>query len=446
MKSVLKVKIKHLSRQKWIHHSLAAVVGLIAVCVQTCQASAQSTPGFDVDDVAILFAFENSNLAAQTAGPQPSVSLGGPTPLLGPTLFKQIESSVDSLTAQQVHTHFPYETWRIFALRYDPCFAKPKQTSVESAGECYEQIRLIAQPSTPRAEDVAMHLLYRIQPHRADAQSPVIAELKALRDLSKSLGSITIGVPLKPYPGLTHTESSTAIAQALEKLIHRHCSQANLVEVTFTDSEVQENGPWFFTGGQVHEGKWAPEPIPLLANGALVQATDDSGTVDLLPKSAMSRTDVAGLFSIMTPELSNPRNTDCASCHLQAIALTTFPGISFASFANHAHLRDILHHDDEIGLTAFVERVYMPQTPSDVRLFGYAGASPLIGPLTARSAAAVAAQVNQIMKWSNPSGRDCSNPEVLDCFAAIGTWKDKAGAGEAPTCLNLCVHTGASPK
>ena len=388
--------------------------------------------GFDVNDVTFVFPLNQKNQTK--AYPDVALNNGKGGQILSASLFSKIDHQAHKLS--QMDSRYPLKDWRVVALRYDPCFPK----SALAPETCLEQIRLIAQPfSGSGFQDVSMHLLFQISEGARTPNARILNSLLAIKNLSAAK---TQGVPLVVHPGLEdelkkYARVNGPVAEQLLQLIKTYGQQKNLKEVTFTDADFNNNGPWFFMGGRIEKENWVLDPIPGVKNKALLQTTDENGFIsDNVPaenigitpfmtfddqglgiKQTLAESEVYRLHRTENPKFANPRNTDCASCHVVASKQFAFKlddkessylfrspvGITGYSLASN-------HPNGHSGLG----------TSEVVRVLGYSMQSAIITPLAAASSALVASQLNTFLKLPPPTTRDCRGQEAALKFCLLG--------------------------
>lgn len=373
--------------------------------------------GFDVNDVTILFPLNEFNKTQA----YPNITFKD---ILSADSFKNIDRKAKALS--KMESRYPYERWRIIGLRYDPCFPKSAKTTTT----CLEQIRLIAQPYRGGGfEDVAMHLLFQINESPKILNSDAISKLRYIKYLSSTE---TQGTPLMPHPGLAqeiqdHGGTPGPIGDAIIGLVKQFATEKNLKEVTFTDADFNNNGPWFFMGGSIRHGNWNVKPIPGLQKKAKLQTTDDAGFVTDNPpaknigidnfvtfgdnygvKEEYLEAELYKIHRTQNPIRANPRNTDCASCHL---------------VSNHESVRKLegkssnYQYQSPIGITGYTTAEQLPIFSSGfnfsevVRVLGYSVTQPVVAPMVANSSAQVAEQMNKSLNLPPPTDRDCRKQE-----------------------------------
>lgn len=383
--------------------------------------STSMAKGLDVNDVSILFPIGDSD--TQTLSPNISLGDGIKTPLMSKQLFKDIDQKMKAKS--KVSTRAPYEHWKIVGFRYDPCFPKSSQEPLS----CIQQIRLIAQPLNANGYiDLAMHLLYSVGEGKITKNDRIIPRLVKIRDMSNGL---TTGRALTTHPGLSDEVQNKNIDQRtlsaeIKNFILDFCSENNLMELTFTDTDLGLNGPWFFSGGMIKNKIWTLDKIPQLPTKYLMQQTDESGLAKPLPSQNVglghlisdvfesgtpinpNPQQITELQRVENPSQVNPRNMDCASCHLAGNFLRSLQldekatkefyrspiGISgYSLYANHPFTDENNHGDN-------------------VRLFGYERKRAIVAPIVANSSAAIADYVNQVFSFEKPTQRNCSGQEI----------------------------------
>ncbi len=398
------------------------VLTLLAHLVLPLAQAAGPQRGLDVSDVSILFPVDSKTWPAKA---YPDIKLGnttapGKSPLLTRSMFDdQLMAFGHQITESP--NHFDYGQWRVVALRFDPCV--PALTGTTPG--CLRQIRLVAQPLAGRrgGEDLALHLLYKIGQGALAKDDPVVFKLKKIRDLSAQTGAPTAGLPLAVHPGLQmefQRGQRKSIGQLVHDLILTTCNSENLMELAFTSSNPNMDGPWFFFSGLVHGNTWQAAPIAQLPGPTRVQQTFFDGSIDIETKNPELTAQ-----SAEDPRLRHPHDTDCASCHLAARQLL-----------EQHRLHSTHGFQNPIGVTGFVELALQPEDFSNVRAFGYLLERPTVAPITANSSALIAQLINRTQGWASPTDRDCSSPVIRDCFSGWSVSGDTKGT--ALECFRLC--------
>lgn len=415
--------------------------------------------GFDVNDVSFLFP-KTGNLAAPF---YPAISLSdlgpGGSRLIEKKLFGEIVRTVMDSTTSSLGGPFAtpnfqesdIENFAVVNFRYDPCFPAAK----ESPADCVQQVRLIVQPHNGGKKgrpneaflvpDYSLHLLYQIGRGLPQAQDGILQDLLALKKIVEDHEAAQGGMPLAVSPALRKELSGRKdgrktgpVAEFLKAMIFKYCRAKNLEEVTAINGSSDENGSlgnWFFLGGTVEGGHWTLRSIPRLPPNQLVQRSDaEDGFLDdptdphgafinskIGPVAARHLTpetiaaEIRDLEHLQDPRVTNPRNTDCVSCHLASPAekmllgklpvwpAQVLPGEVFLSAP---------------GITGLADPSAQAASFENVHVLGYFHDDPVVSPLVAQSAAEVAAQLNRILGLTMQpvSPPKCSPLELKFCF------------------------------
>lgn len=357
-----------------------------------------------------------------------------------------------------------YPLMKVTAIRYDPCFPGP----TKDISQCIQQIRLVVTPVDNNANpqipgiartatmfqfpDYSMHLLYVIGWGLPSKNDIVLQQLYDIKNTAESIGRSSAGKALGVHPGLQSEVNHMKVDQAegvlalkLKRFVLDNINQQKLAEVTVTNGNDSDSfeGLWNFMGGKIVSEKWIAQPIPRLVKDQLVQRTSMFGFIQddslygprLFSKSSdVPKADqISDTHALLNPEITNPKNTDCASCHLaseKAIQLSQ-EGLLMNPWSTY---------QTPIGITGFVDPQFRLSSlnSENLRVLGRLNNEIVVTSLAANSAALVAQTVNDILNLDSPTDLDCRAPEVRQCFDGVS---DKGGSISADTdqCLSICL-------
>ena len=340
---------------------------------------------FGLNDVSILFPLPVSLDAASLLAVSESGAEG--------VLLPQDVYDVFPATADAGVDALDYARLRVVALRFDRCGGP--------VGECYPQIRLVAQPLNDdgSTRDAAIHLFYQLDDPSFGA---LVDGLVALRPLAPET---TPELPLQVHPSLLAQGVDGAFGQALEGLVLGYIGDANLVRVTFGLRTSAEPLEWSFGGYDRADG--ALTPIEIYATGAYNQTValtfDDDYHYTITPEglipedghtfysaAAMDAATESDRDRAMTAFLLSDNPTiyvadqiPCLTCHISTFATaeaTRRHGLDPADFTDAVYTS---RHDLTLLGGAAEE-------PRAFRAFGYLGRDVMIAQRTVNDSAAEA--------------------------------------------------------
>jgi hypothetical protein len=355
---------------------------------------------------------------------------GGGRPLLSKFLFSNAVELFRARTNGKVGEPFAapnmtprdYKKFRVVGFRYDPCFPGPQ----EDDRNCVQQIRLIAQPIEAGgfAPDYAIHLLYAVAAGLPAKGDPILLGLLALQAESAKAGAATAGRPLGPHPGLERELAARRaganegpLAKKTREFLRKWVGKAALAEIAVANGEADDSrfGTWNFLGGPLREDKWEPKAIPRLG-GAASQVSDFMAAIDPEPAreprlrplaegEAPAPEDADAADRLLNPRLSNPGNTDCASCHL-----ASFRSMQLARLSPALDRPSPWKFACPAGIAGFPDPRFLASRDegdfSNVRAAGRLGKKLAVTALAANSAALVAETLNRIQELAALSDRD----------------------------------------
>ena len=413
--------------------------------------SAHAIQGFDVNDVAILLPVTADSSDVSVGLRLDSRNAAGEA-LLPKSIFDQIIPQVAFHQPFPIGSAANYADYRIVAVRIDPCAPDP----AAPVKECRQALRLTAQPfhsavSSATVTEGAFHIVYFLGTGALNLDSPLVADLQKIRDVS---GSVTAGLVLGAHPGLAKEPAAGAVRGFVEKW----ATAARLSVVTFIVRAPELNW-WRFYRGQVHGGNWTVDPIPG-ARGSLDQLTTSlfegflSGAVrDAVPNlfldsdhwgfdGPVPAAAIPVFHELMNPLKSNMANRDCVSCHTAAIGIRQFR-IPFSGapieFVNPVGITGFAElATDQGGLAPCADGAENCVFPSPFLLgyskLGVGRAELSISALAANAAAASANKLNTMLGLANPSPRDCSDRKIRECFLG----RLDGASPTAANCLAFC--------
>lgn len=451
-----------------------------------------ATPGLDVNDVSMLFPLRPS-----TFKPYPEINVGqnalGGQPLLTQKIFDKIFNQASAVLPTLGSRNL--KDWRIYAFRYDPCApgiaASMGAFAHYGVTKCVQQIRLIAQSSSPDIDvfngktipgkgttDASLHLVFQVGAGTPRPDDSAIQELLKLKRLSLAVtGVSTSGQPLRAHPGLQHElehGTTNALAIAIRNFVLTRVSLKNLVRVTFSGAvdpnldihgvDSGEGASWVFVGGdisvsQAGESIWTPSANPsapgnpvqmfnlfgphgtvvtprpsdaILSSTPILEKVNFDGDGAMQPLRLTSA-EKSQVHSLSNPMVSHTKNRDCLSCH-NATQLTV---LSSASPADPARFKT------PMGITGYPSVATLSRDNWSIRAFGYLDTDPSISIGVVNESARVADFINQkILHYANP-GPNCSTTDaaVWQCFVHPTEVPDGHGGKRMPMdqeCLASC--------
>lgn len=423
------------------------VSGLItAVLTLSFDAFAESNPGLDVNDVAVLFPLDSS---FQTF---PHIELAEGQ-LLPQTLLDELLTAATSkrVKAPGNVSMSSHQEWHIVGFRYDPCASRSIPSIISP---CLQEIRLVAQVASAEGpQDTAMHLIYQLGEGDLKADDPVALDLLQTKQKAESLSSLsTSGQFLGVHPILKQAlaTGNQEIANLYKDFILRHATADKLVEVTMMG--IPELTHWVFLGGRIQDGHWNQAAIPNLpeGNSTFVELNKASAAATFSPmpvdssistalyfaKKALQPEDLENvshaLDKIENLDIVNRNNVDCVSCH-SATTVRVTPRMS--KFAQLADLSQNLPQNISAFPAPRILQNHMFHW--NLRAFGYFGNLPSMNMRVVLESGRSADLANLGLGKKNP-GLACADKkkELMSCLIKSSTPFSKENAGDE--CRALC--------
>ncbi len=344
-----------------------------------------TAPILRAHDVSVLFPNPADASAEALLWRADAPGLGGP--LLPEAEFLRNRRSL----SKDVDDTLEYQSIRVVAVRFDPCFRQVL------GGPCEPQIRLVFQPRDPAGGffDGAVHALYAL------SESSWQEVHRGLLRLASLAPENATDAPLGVSPVLASRGLQSEYAGELKALVLRFAGPETLVRVTFMTRTDAASGQWEFSGfhsGKAREdGKLDRLEIPGLSGLTMQNITrerdphafdyvvhpkfiDEAGRKGV-SQSALTGLDPASRAEVHAwalrqedPAIHLPDTTDCASCHV----------------ANHIgrHLEGLDPTLVPVGRP--LRALSLAETDIDnLRAFGYFGSLPQVSQRTANETAAV---------------------------------------------------------
>jgi len=439
--------------------------------------------GLDVTDVSVLFArpasLPNSRPEDSSDLFSPDIRLTDLSAIDNQEIMPDsVFASINDFVAQEIiGTTNPFPSgsdtirtnyldkrnWRIVAFRFDPCNVLDGNFHGYEDGvadRCLVQLRLVAQPiikssatSDFDVEDKALHLNFTLeQGWGGEKSKKIIQQLQDLKQLARSLGVVTSGMPLGVHPALVtelnQAKSERKFAAALKDFIRTNVSGATLTHVAAVYALVQE--PWFFFFGQVKDQTWTALPIPNLGGTAKVETflgvrgglsvpqKIDSNFLNIAPmmKNALGKTGITHFsttdqdrvkFSGIVAQIEDPRqanilNLDCVSCHISTEMQT---GLSLpVSPDRYRPAPNVSGYAYSPGRTALSTMPLNPAQFWNTKVFSYEGGVGNVSMRAVNETASVVDLINQKILNLPNSGMDCSLADqtntISECLFRLG--------------------------
>ncbi len=302
------------------------------------------------------------------------------------------------------------ENWHLVSMRIDPC-APGLRFYKNDLTKCVQEIRLVAQPfsfdGVWEYYDFAFHIIFEIsagKPNDSKSFQELLDKLLGLKEQNRLAGIETTGKALRVHPGF----KSDSFRNSLRDLLVTNLKGYALKKVTFTGG-ASEEGPWVFFQGLVVNKHFRPEPDPTMNRQSFGQiipklpgaggsvsplpsnshwpAVEDAeygpsiaelfytGTIDLNRPALLSnkkeskvfkREDL--VFAFENPSITDRTNTDCMSCHA-AMSRRILLGL--------ANKPNPFKYAAPNNRTT-IDSVMPSQSPTNFRIFGWFGASPVV--------------------------------------------------------------------
>lgn len=231
------------------------------------------------------------------------------------------------------------ESLRVVAVRIDPCFPLPTPLA------CQRQIRLVWQPLEPRPNhsvqsmDAALHSFYVLE------EAEFTALLKDLLSWKARYQVQTDGRPLQVHPAWAQHGVNSPALREFQKIVLKFAGFGNLSRVTAMVVRGEGN-MWVFAGFEVRNRQLQLFKVPRIPrfsqafmNFAVPADHFERGLISPLPggedhfEKVIANSDIVrsgskeileselrALHRIENPQIFNPENMDCVSCHVAQTA------------------------------------------------------------------------------------------------------------------------------
>lgn len=410
-------------------------------------------PGFDINDVAVLFPLDANDR------PWPFLTLdesreraSEESELLGDSIFSDLLGKATELwiSAPLQSSILKATDWAVVGFRYDPCAPSNAGNSI-----CLQELRLIAQAMGKGGpSDSAMHIIYELGHGPLRADDTVVQDLARLKKEAESLlGESSSGHPLGPHPLLRKAVQANrpAVGELYKNFILRQARSSRLTKLTMMGLRDGSPTDWIFFGGDVKDGRWISAQIPNLDAGEAVELDLSKGFDSFQPQPRNPALSTHGFFSsepaaldaaretlsaaihrLESPDFSNRNSADCLSCHT-ATTLRLSPSLKIPQFI------DGISPATPQGITAFPAPMALQSHPLhwNLRAFGYFGIMPALNMRVVHEAGRIAEQLNRLLGREAP-GPDCSaDPrKVMLCFVQSSVPFGQGASTEE--CLKSC--------
>ena len=306
-------------------------------------------------------------------------------------------------------------SWRIVALRIDPC-AK----AVIADTTCAFEFRLVAQQIeiAPRgthvaANDQTIHLNYVLSEHNG---AEVVAELTRMkRNLSRDA---TTGVRLGVHPVLAAEGGAGPLTEALHNLILRFARDTALsAAAVMSNRSVFGALEWRFAKVIVTPDGDRPVTIPSVNTNLITfvnqvrvqepirmrikpqpEAIDNMAAMLALLSANTSTVDAVAIdaaLRLSNPDVHTLSSVDCVSCHTATLGLTRAKGAAFLTANDGNPNRFVASARISVGIGDSARNAALRARNDLVRAFGYVeDGTPSIIAFTAFDSAKVAAFLN----------------------------------------------------
>lgn len=278
------------------------------------------------NDVAFLFPLDANDR------PTPLVTLASAPEIPGNGNFQRV---VDAARADGVFFQGVLEDpdeWAMVSFRYSPCI-----NFAGTQGPCKEQIRFVYQPMDPAGAgflDFSLHVTYEYNASDSAQASDI---MNAFVDVRDSAGGATDGLSLGVHPVLGNGADGLAYFNEIRtKIWTPFVFDRNPKATTFMGLGVDANdntqvnlGEWIFLFGLINaNGEWEQQTLPdgsgqdfevlgisqdPATAGTLISSVNSGVEFNILEGGAVSEVTAA---NILTPQISNEHNVNCASCHV----------------------------------------------------------------------------------------------------------------------------------
>lgn len=413
-------------------------------------ATASQSPGFDVNDISVLFPLHREQA-------YPAIDLGTHPELLSNEILSEVlkfefpDKNLLDLPYPNMEILARRERWKLTSFRLDGCSDTFKHLDIpntsffelsQNGSQCQPRLRLILQPFNGFGQPLvsALHLNYRLS---ADEFKQSIVALQKLRDESRKLYTNTAGQPLAIHPGLAaeiqtlQNQNSGALATVLSQFIKNVPNVSSLELVTMTLST--DSRHWKFVGGYVKDGHWIRFVTRLSRSLYASDLSADLGVEELVcnfyeichssPQySQMSMQLLTRIFRpdfakrpelerkvsetlILAEAVDSTRNhffsTNCISCH------------ESSNYRNREQLLlETTSQEQPAGITPYTWGKYVSELPSAVINFGYDGTHPRVSTRTAAESTHVADQINRSLGFANPGYTPKDHSAFWQCLMA----------------------------
>ncbi len=288
------------------------------------------------------------------------------------------------------------------ALRFDPC--ANVLDAFDHPEKCVAQIRIVWQSFTVRGEaflstaDTGLHAVYQVD---QIAMQQIIETMRTL----KSRGSIdTSASPLQPHPLIAAEGLQSPYLAGVLGLVHRYVRGSKLTNLAFL-RRIDERFPTWEMSQLAVQGEVATyQNIPTTVTAASIQRfraetpildVDPKGTtpfkltVPFVPPGRSSTASeeerlvqpLISTLAIDNPQLHNPLNLDCGSCHRTAPLLAArLEAQAAGRLIDDPHT----YRAEGRNLTARV-----PKDPFSLHMFSYFEQFPVITQRTVNETAEV---------------------------------------------------------
>lgn len=374
------------------------------IALVLCLFALKTQAAWDLNDVSYLMPLPRN---LEDTGLLKISAMGRGGDLIPEVLIEQIP-----FLSPQINKESAKEVLRVFGVRIDPCFPLPTPQS------CQRQLRVVWQPiekdfdGNVRTVDAALHSFYVL------TDKEFIALLNDIKAWKTKFSVQTEYLPLQIHPAWQQLGTESPSLAAFHRIILKYAGKENLSRVT---AMLLRRGGlmWTFAGYEVAgdelklleiprlEGKRSQAfmnlayPPDKFSNGGLSPAPQGDDIInnlvlgsDLLEErhEETIRNESRAAYRIENPQVFNPENMDCATCHVAQPAihwvLSQRPSLKVDQIWNADIYKNLRYNLENKSPGVANTRI--------IRAFGYFEADMAISQRVINESAEVADSLNQI--------------------------------------------------